>query len=225
MDHIVSMNCLVQGVSLNLISGNVTLHWVILEGFISCGCCCGPSLKTLNTWTTRKTPGKFCSFLLTSHPDGQMSPSPSPAPGSPELRKVTSFPVSLWFRFISLVHELGTFHPGWDSGHLSPLDSCQVTWSSWGLSAGGEANPSVNFRPNSNEFGILCWKTGWILVWPWLCPWNLWAADGYVSLLGQGCTVEKVARASDLCGSSGPHKKQEQLGKGETARFPALLDY
>lgn len=75
--------------------GDITLHWMILESFINCSCRCGASLKTLNTWTTRKTPGKFFSFLLTSNPDGQMSPPPSPAPGSPELRKVTSFPVSL----------------------------------------------------------------------------------------------------------------------------------
>lgn len=39
--------------------------------------------------------------------------------------------------------------------------------------------------------------------------------------------MEKAARASDLCGSSGPHKKQEQLGKRRDCSVPSpteLLD-
>ena len=35
MDRIISMDHLGQGVSLNLVLGNITLHWMILERFLS----------------------------------------------------------------------------------------------------------------------------------------------------------------------------------------------
>lgn len=178
---------------------------------------CFVSLGVLNTWTTQET--------VSSWPGIQMAKCSHP-PALPQetLHSERSFHF-LWAcdsglyhwskSWASFVHLEGgtveTSAPQTLSSDPAFQGVVSLVTSWW------RAQSSVNFRPNSNEFGIPCWKANWILVCPRLCPWNLWADDWYVSLLRQGYTVEKSSKSIRSPWSSGPHKKA--IANWEKARL------